>query len=278
MTNTKVALVTGASSGIGFATAKLLIRNGYIVFGTSREPELHGSEGFTLLPLDVRSEESVQQCVEIVLTKAKRIDLLVNNAGYGQIGAIEENSVAAAKEQFDTNVFGTMQVINAVLPTMRQQGSGHIINVSTILGLIALPYAGLYSASKFALGGLSEALRSEVAPFNIAVSLVEPGTVNTSFVSLPPAHPATHHNAARQSVLGSLQQSNHLDPIAVAEVIVKIAETPRPHLHNVIGGRIRLFATLKRLLPEPAFERVRNRIFRIPTGNNQSKQLQAAPR
>src|SRR5262245_52991899 len=120
--SSKVALVTGASTGIGLATARLLAQNGYVVFGTSREPERHTAEEFTLLPLDVRSEESVQQCVATVLAQAKRIDLLVNNAGYGQFGAIEENSIADAQAQFDTNVFGTMRVINAVLPTMRQQG------------------------------------------------------------------------------------------------------------------------------------------------------------
>jgi len=278
MATSKVALVTGASSGIGRATAKLLAQRGYTVFGTSRKPEQHTSDGFTLLPLDVRSEESVLQCVQAALAQAKRIDLLVNNAGYGQIGAIEENSLDDAQAQFDTNFFGAMRMINAVLPTMRQQGSGRVINVSSVLGLVAVPYAGLYSATKFALGGLSEALRSEVAQFNIKVSLVEPGTIKTNLVSLPPAHPVRYYDTARQSVLGSLRESNRPEPISVAQIILKIAETPNPHLHNVIGQRIKLFATLKRILPEPAFERVRRRIYRIPAGNGQSKRLQAASR
>src|SRR5258706_10639921 len=147
----KVALVTGASSGIGQATASLLAQHGYEVFGTSRQPAQHSADGFTLLPLDINSEESVQRCVQEVLTRAKRIDLLVNNAGYNQIGAIEENSVADAQTQFDTNVFGTLRMIRAVLPTMRQQGSGQIISIGSVVGLTAVSRPGRsYSSTSHA--------------------------------------------------------------------------------------------------------------------------------
>ena len=278
MAASKVALVTGASSGIGLATAKLLVQHGYTVFGTSRQPEQVPSNGFTLLPLDVGSDESVQRCVQAVLAEAKRIDLLVNNAGYNQVGAIEENSIADAQTQFDTNVFGTLRMLQAVLPIMRQQGGGHIINVGSVVGLTAIPYTGLYSATKFALEGLSEALRSEVAQFNIQVSLVEPGTFKTNLTSRAPAHPITAYTPARQSVLGFLRESvqNGPDPIIVAQAVVKIAESPRPHLHNVVGGRARLIATLKRILPEQVYERIYSRVFHVPAGNSEPTVLQAA--
>ncbi len=279
MATPKVALVTGASSGIGQATASLLAQHGYEVFGTSRQPAQHSADGFTLLPLDINSEESVQRCVQEVLTRAKRIDLLVNNAGYNQIGAIEENSVADAQTQFDTNVFGTLRMIQAVLPTMRQQGSGQIVNVSSVVGLTAVPYAGLYSASKFALEGLIDALRSEVAQFNIKVSLVEPGPIKTNLRDSPPAHPIAAYNAARQSVLGWLRHGIETgpEPITIANVILKISQTARPRLQNVIGRQMKLLTTLKRILPEPAYERVRNRIVRIPARGTEGQQLQSVP-
>lgn len=278
MIPSKVALVTGASSGIGQSTARLLVQSGYRVFGTSRQPEQALSDSFRLLSLDVGSDASVQKCVQSVLAEAKRIDILVNNAGYNQVGAIEENSIADAQAQFDTNVFGTMRMLQAVLPIMRQQGSGQIINVGSVVGLTAIPYTGLYSATKFALEGLSEALRSEVAQFNIQVSLVEPGTFKTNLTSRPPAHPINDYNSARQSVLGFLRESvqNGPDPLIVAQAIMKIAETPRPHLHNVVGGRARLIATLKRILPERVFERIYSRAFRVPIVKHEPRPLQTA--
>src|SRR5260221_8502360 len=143
----KEPVVKGPTQVMEKATASLLAQHGYEVFGTSRQPAQHSADGFTLLPLDINSEESVQRCVQEVLTRAKRIDLLVNNAGYNQIGAIEENSVADAQAQFDTNVFGTLRMIQAVLPTMRQQGSGQIVNVSSVVGLTADSFTGRYACS-----------------------------------------------------------------------------------------------------------------------------------
>ncbi len=266
MTTKRIALVTGASSGIGNATARLLAKQGYQVFGTSRTPQQTHLDGFALLQLDIRSDESVEQCVNIVLQQASRIDLLVNNAGYNQVGAIEENSITDAQAQFDTNLFGTIRMINAILPTMRQQRNGHIITVSSIVGLTAVPYAGLYASSKFALEGLHEALRSEIAQFNIHVSLVEPGTFKTNLTGRPPANPLNEYHAARQSVLGFLRNAvqNGDDPIAVAHAIANIANAPRPRLHTTVGRSAKILSILKRILPEPAFERVRSRVFHIP--------------
>jgi NAD(P)-dependent dehydrogenase (short-subunit alcohol dehydrogenase family) len=176
----RVALVTGASSGIGQATADLLAANGFTVLGTSRTPSSGAARSYPLLPLDVRLDTSVDAAVQAVLDRVGRIDVLINNAGYAQSGAIEENSIADAQAQFETNVFGVMRMINAVVPLMREQGGGRIINISSVLGQVAFPYLGLYAAGKFALEGLTEALRDELRTFNIHVALIEPGFVKTN--------------------------------------------------------------------------------------------------
>src|SRR4051794_40702696 len=159
---TQVALVTGASSGIGQAGARALAAAGFQVFGTSRAPAAEPDEPFELVALDVRSEASVAEAVGRVLERTGRIDVLVNNAGVSQPGAVEEVSLGQAQAQFDTNLFGVLRVTQGVLPTMRAQGSGRIINISSVLGQVAPPYLGVYASSKFAIEGLSEALRGEL--------------------------------------------------------------------------------------------------------------------
>src|SRR5215469_10116511 len=153
MASKPVALVTGASSGIGQATAELLAAHGFTVFGTSRVPDQR-TRSYTLLPLDVCSDASVEAAVQSLLDQVGRIDVLVNNAGYAMVGAIEETSMADAQAQLDTNLFGVLRMVKAVLPVMRKQGSGRIINVSSVVGHVAPPYVGLYATSKFALEGL----------------------------------------------------------------------------------------------------------------------------
>ncbi len=259
-----VALITGASSGIGQATASLLATNGFRVFGTSRTPQADPQQPYVLLPLDVRSDASVRVAVQNIIEQAGRIDLLVNNAGYAQAGAIEETSLTEAQTQFDTNVFGVLRVINAVLPIMRRQRSGRIINLGSLLGHVAPPYLGVYASSKFALEGLSEALRGELRPFNIYVSLVEPGFVKTNLFGQRPAHPLADYEARRQMGLAFVRQGveQGLDPSIVAQTVLHIATVARPRLRYLIGRESHLLITLKRLLPEPAFEQVRRRVFR----------------
>ena len=262
MESNRVALVTGASSGIGQATAELLAANGFIVFGTSRAPEkLAGS--YRWLSLDVRSDASVETAIQSLLEQAGRIDVLVNNAGYAQVGAIEESSLADVQAQFDTNLFGVIRMIKAVLPVMRQQGSGRIINVSSIVGQIAPPFVGVYATSKFALEGLSEALREEARPFGMDVSLVEPAFVKTHIASEPPTHPITAYTPGRQAAMHSLNTSveNGMEPGAVAQVILRAAIT-RPRLRYLVGRDAKVLMVLKRLLPEFLLERVLRRVFR----------------
>ena len=180
----KVVLITGASTGIGRATAKLLASKGYQVYGGVRSPErVEPLPGVELVRVDVRDDASVAAGVEAVLRKAGRIDVLVNNAGYNLVGAVEETSIEQAQALFDTNVFGVLRMMRAVLPAMRRERSGLIINVSSVLGFLPAPFMGLYASSKHAVEGLSESLDHEVRGLGIRVTLVEPSFTNTPFES-----------------------------------------------------------------------------------------------
>ena len=268
-----VALITGASSGIGKATAELLAAKGFTVFGTSRSSgKLTGS--YKWLSMDVRSDASVEAAVQSLLEQAGRIDVLVNCAGFAQVGAIEESSLTDVQAQLDTNLLGVIRLIKAVLPVMRRQGSGRIINVSSVVGQVAPPYAGIYATSKFALEGLSEALREEVRPFGVDVSLVEPSFVKTSIVSQTPTQPIAAYNAARQAALQDLSTSieSGMEPLKVAQVILRAATT-RPRLRYLVGRDAKLLMLLKHLLPESLFERVRRRVFQVDKPADREPQI-----
>ncbi len=262
---TRVALVTGASSGFGQATAALLAAQGFQVFGTSRAPTHSTAGSFELLPLDVCSETSVQTCVQTILERTGRIDLLVNNAGFAQGGALEENSLEDARAQFETNVFGVLRVLKAVLPVMRRQGSGQIITVSSLLGVVAMPYLSLYASSKFALEGMIEGLYHELSPFHIKVSLVEPGFFRTKFDARPPAAPLAVYEVARQSMLRFVRAEVEQgpDPEQVARRIVQLATSASPPLRSYVGPRAGLLVALRQWLPQRIFEQVRRRVFQI---------------
>ncbi len=262
---TRVALVTGASSGFGQATAALLAAQGFQVFGTSRAPTHSTAGSFELLPLDVCSETSVQTCVQTILERTGRIDLLVNNAGFAQGGALEENSLEDARAQFETNVFGVLRVLKAVLPVMRRQGSGQIITVSSLLGVVAMPYLSLYASSKFALEGMIEGLYHELSPFHIKVSLVEPGFFRTKFDARPPAAPLAVYEVARQSMLRFVRAEVEQgpDPEQVARRIVQLATSAAPPLRSYVGPRAGLLMALRQWLPQRIFEQVRRRVFQI---------------
>jgi NAD(P)-dependent dehydrogenase (short-subunit alcohol dehydrogenase family) len=261
----KVALVTGASSGFGRATAALLAAQGFRVFGTSRAPAHNEASSVELLPLDVNSETSVQTCVQTILGRTGRIDLLVNNAGFAQAGALEETSLGEARAQFDTNVFGVLRMLKAVLPVMRQQGSGQIITVSSLLGMVAMPYLGLYTSSKFALEGMIEGLSHELRPFHIKVSLVEPTFFRTNFDARPPATPLAAYESARQSMMRFVRQAVEQgpDPEQVARRIVQLATSVDPPLRSSVGPRATLLVALRHWLPPRLFEQVRRRVFQL---------------
>ncbi len=254
----RVVLVTGASSGIGRAIAARLAGAGYRVFGTSRNPQAAAVlPGVTMLPLDVTDQASADACVAAVLAAAGRLDVLVNNAGIAVVGAVEEVTLADARRQFDTNFFGAFRMIQAALPTMRGQRSGAIINISSVAGLLAIPFGGLYSASKFALEGLSESLRAELAHLGIRVVLVEPGFYKSDLVQEATLNQRRidDYGAVESRVLQQLRaiEAASPPPTAVAELVLTLIGQPAPALRHAIGKE-KIFVTLKRFLPAALFE------------------------
>jgi NAD(P)-dependent dehydrogenase (short-subunit alcohol dehydrogenase family) len=256
MSNTErgVALVTGASSGIGLATAKALKRAGYRVFGTSRKAVAETVDGVTMLICDVTDDASVQKIVDEILSRAGRIDLLVNNAGIGLLGGAEESSPAQAQALFNVNVFGVLRVTNAVLPVMRRQRMGRIINMSSILGLIPSPYNALYASTKHAIEGYSESLDHELRTFGIRVVLVEPGFTRTSFEEnltrpdrLLPIYDTVRAQMERQMRSG-VETGDA--PEVVAEAVVKAAADPAPKRRYTAGKLAGQVSLMRRFLPE----------------------------
>src|SRR6266446_818579 len=246
-------LVTGAASGIGRATARLLAERGFTVFGTARKPDDAAPQGFTMLALDVRSDESVRACVGQIMAKAGRLDVLVNNAGYAVTGAAEETSVDEAKAQLETNFFGAVRMVNAVLPGMRAAGAGKIISISSLAGNTAIPYSAFYSASKFALEGYSESLWYEVRPFGISVSLVEPGFVNTPIGEASPAaeRELPAYNVTRKRMLAKfgLSLAGGIPPEQVARSVLQIVESKEPGLRYRVGAQATWLPRLRNVVP-----------------------------
>jgi NAD(P)-dependent dehydrogenase (short-subunit alcohol dehydrogenase family) len=252
----KTILITGASSGIGKACADYLQQAGHSVYRASRSLQTGDGAASTNVRMDVDDNASVAQAVGQIIDKEGRIDVVVNCAGFGIAGSVEDTSVEEAKAQFETNFFGVLRVCHAVLPIMRQQGSGLIINISSIAGLISVPFQGFYSASKFALEGMTEALRLEVSPFGIRVVLVEPGDFQTGFsASRRKVASSENSSAYRNSLAKALSvsekdESKGHQPIAIARLIERIIRNPSPKLRYSIGPVFeRLSPTLKNILP-----------------------------
>ncbi len=255
MTREKVALVTGVSSGIGQATASLLVDRGFRVFGTMRKPS--GTDGqlanVERVRLDVRDEESVRSCVRTVLDRAGRIDALVNNAGYALIGGLEETSIEEAKQLFETNFFGVLRMSQAVLPTMRQQRSGRIAIIGSVVGFLPAPYQGIYSASKHALEGYSESLDHEVRQFGIRVSVIEPGFTRTNISenSQVVGRPIEAYAGQRNRVLDALRESftKGADPATVAVVVLEALTSRSQRRRYPAGREAKVLTILRKLAP-----------------------------
>jgi NAD(P)-dependent dehydrogenase (short-subunit alcohol dehydrogenase family) len=268
MSDQRVVLITGASSGVGQASAHLLAQHGYRVFGTSRNVNApDDGSGITMIPLDVRSDDSARACVNSVAAQAGRIDILVNNAGFEMAGALEEHSMDEAKAQFETNFFGVVRMVKAVLPLMRADRRGQIINVSSLSGLAPIPFMGFYSASKFALDGFTETLRLELRPFNIHVSQIEPGFLKTTMMShrqttmerIPDYDPWRQ----RASDATRDQEEKSPGPELVAEAILEIVSSRKPRLRYLAGSQAKKVTYLRRFLPEAAFEQGVRSTFRL---------------
>lgn len=250
--NSKVALVTGASSGIGEATAVRLSAAGYTVYGTSRRGAAAGKP-FEMLPLDVTNDASVEAVVRTILDRAGRIDVLVNNAGVGvALAGDEESSIAQAQALFDTNFFGTVRMTRAVVPHMRRQGTGRILNMGSGLGTLPMPFMAIYSASKHALEGYSESLDHELRTRGIRVSVIEPGITKTPFdANLVEADAQIDDYEETRSALNTRYKelmTKGDSPEAVAEVVLKAANAAHPKLRYPVGS-VSTLQLLRRISP-----------------------------
>ena len=250
----KIALVTGASSGIGQATAVLLANAGYTVYGTSRRGGVPSARSFEMLPLDVTSDESVADAVRQLMQREGRIDLLVNNAGFGVAPAgAEESSIEQAQSIFDTNFFGVVRMTRAVLPHMRKQGAGRIINIGSVLGLLPMPYGALYAATKHAIEGYSESLDHELRSRGIRVSVIEPAYTKTPFDTnfIEPDAKLDVYREARAAVSQRVKEvmATADEPSLVALVVLKAASAAHPRLRYAAGGLAGRLSLLRRFAP-----------------------------
>jgi short-subunit dehydrogenase len=259
----KVILITGGSSGIGKSVATFLSNKGYIVYGTSRNPDRVTEKiNFKLLALDVTKKDTINTAVKILIEREGRIDVLINNAGVGITGPVEETPDEEIKKVFQTNVFGPIDVIKAVLPQMRKQNNGLVVNITSIAGYMGLPYRGVYSATKGTLELITEALRMEVKDFNIQMTNVAPGDFATNIASGRYHSPVLDDSPYKSPYGNTLKLMNeHVDdggdPIEMAKVIFKIINTEKPKIHYKVGAFMQKFSiVLKRILPDRFYEKL----------------------
>jgi NAD(P)-dependent dehydrogenase (short-subunit alcohol dehydrogenase family) len=250
----KTAIVTGASSGIGEATAERLAKAGYKVYGTSRRGARAGKRSFEMLSLDVTSDESVEAAVDEVMRSSGRIDLLVNNAGFGVAPAgAEESSIAQSRAIFDTNFFGIVRMTRAVVPHMRRQGGGRIINIGSVLGFLPMPYGALYAATKHAVEGYSESLDHELRTRGIRVSVIEPAYTKTQFDAnfLEPDSKLEEYREVRAALGKTMKEvlARADEPRVVADVVLEAANAAHPKLRYTAGGLARRLRFLRRFAP-----------------------------
>lgn len=261
-TSSKIVLITGGSSGIGRSIAEYLSEKKFKVYGTSRNPSNISGLSFELVPLDVTKKETISSAIGYIFQKEGRIDVLINNAGVGITGPIEETPEEEIKKAFDTNYFGPLNVTKAVLPIMREQGGGLIINITSIAGYMGLPYRGIYSATKGALELTTEAFRMELKDFNIKMTNVAPGDFATNIAAGRYHAPILDSSPYRKSYKNTLDIMNeHVDagkdPQLMAKVIHKIIQTKDPRGHYKVGEPLqKLSIALKRILPDKVYEKM----------------------
>lgn len=258
----KVVLITGGSSGIGKSIGEFLSKKGFIVYGTSRNPENYKQSQFPILALDVKDEATIGATVNTIIEKEGKLDVVINNAGAGITGPIEEIPNEEIKNNFDTNFFGPINVIKAVLPQMRKQHSGLIINITSIAGYMGLPYRGVYSASKGALELLTEAFRMEIKDFNIKMTNVAPGDFATNIAAGRYHAPLLENSPYKKPYGNTLDLMNtHVDngsnPNIMAKAVYKIINTKNPKGHYKVGEFMQKFSiVLKRILPDKVYEKL----------------------
>jgi len=270
----QVALVTGASSGIGAQTARALHDAGFVVYGAARRVERMNElarTGVRTLSMDVTDEASLRGGVDRVLAESGRIDVLVNNAGYGSYGAVEDVPLAEARAQFDVNVFGAAALIRLVLPGMRERRSGTIVNISSMGGRIYTPMGAWYHATKYALEALSDSLRLEVAPFGIRVVIIEPGAIRTEWGQIAADNlrsvsgDGAYHDVAERTatmLAGSSRPDASMvsDPSVIARTVVRAAKARRPRTRYAVGAGAKPLILTRKVLPDRVFDRLITRV------------------
>ncbi len=258
----KVVLITGASSGIGLSIANFLLEKGFTVYGTSRSAKKAASYAFHLLALDVLQVATIEKAVAHVIEKEGKLDVLVNNAGMGITGPIEDTPTDEMRKVFNTNLFGAIDVMKVVLPQMRKQQAGTIINVTSIAGYMGLPYRGIYSATKGALELVTEAIRMEVKSFGIDLVNVAPGDFATNIAAGRYHTPVFEDSAYKKSYKENLELMDAhvdrgMDPLAMAKAVLKIMNTKNPKVHYKVGAFMEKFSiVLKRILPDKTYEKL----------------------
>jgi NAD(P)-dependent dehydrogenase (short-subunit alcohol dehydrogenase family) len=258
----KVVLITGGSSGIGKSIGEFLQHKGFVVYGTSRNPERILNSVFPLVALDVRNTASIQAAVAKIIATSGRLDIVINNAGVGITGPLEEIPMQEIKNNFETNFFGPIEVMKAALPQMREQKAGLIINVTSIAGYMGLPYRSVYSASKGALELITEGLRMEVKSFGIHITNIAPGDFATNIASGRYHAPVIKGSAYEIPYGNTLKtMDEHVDsgsnPSEMAEAVYKIIQTKVPNGHYKVGVFMQKFSiVLKRILPDKVYEKM----------------------
>ena len=265
----KVVLITGASSGIGKSMGEFLHHKGFIVYGTSRNPERILNSVFPLVALEVRSPDSIHAAVSKIIATSGRLDIVINNAGVGITGPLEEIPMEEIKNNFETNFFGPIEVMKAALPQMRLQKSGLIINITSIAGYMGLPYRSVYSASKGALELVTEALRMEVKSFGIQITNVAPGDFATNIAS-GRFHAQVIKDSAYEIPYGNTlkmmnqQVDSGSNPDEMAEAVYEIIQNPNPKIHYKVGVFMQQFSiVLKRILPDKVYEKMLMNHFKL---------------
>lgn len=265
----KIVLITGGSSGIGKSIGEFLKDKGCTVYGTSRHPDRYADSSLNLIRLDVSDNDSILEAITTVIAQHGRIDVLINNAGAGITGPIEETPDVEIQRNFETNFFGPIRVIKAVLPHMRAQRSGLIINITSIAGYMGLPYRGVYSASKGALELLTEAFRMEIKEFNISMTNVAPGDFATNIAAGRYHAPVLEESPYKKTYADTLDLMNaHVtegkDPKIMANAIYKIIHTQRPKVHYKVGEFMQKFSiVLKRILPDKIYEKMLMKHYKL---------------
>ena len=266
---TTIVLITGGSSGIGKSIGEYLTQKGFSVYGTSRFPENFPESKFPLIKLDVTQLDSIQSCVAELISKTRRIDVLINNAGVGITGPLEEIPMDEMKRNFETNLFGPINMINTVLPSMRSQHSGLILNITSIAGYMGLPFRGVYSASKGALELITESYRMELKSFNIKMSNIAPGDFATN-IAAGRYHAPIFEDSPYKVPYGATldMMDSHVDsgknPLLMAEVVHKIITSKNPKIHYKVSAFLQKFSVvLKRILPDLWYEKLLSRFYNI---------------